>query len=152
MASPTILVADDDQALVHLLQENLALEGYQIIAAYDGTAAIDLAMERRPDLIILDINMPYSNGFDVLTHLRKTPETESIPVIFMTGIQSKTLYPVIDRHQRVAYVKKPFDLDHLNSVVKQYLAQYPVPKTKSSTEAPKSTKLFVPLPEIQRLD
>ncbi len=66
------------------------MEGYQVGAGLDGETAVDLAMTRKPDLLILDINMPVTNGIDVLTYLRKTPETKSIPVIFITGIQSST--------------------------------------------------------------
>jgi len=110
-------------------------------------------MSRRPDLVILDINMPFTNGFDVLTYLRKTPETNSIPVIFITGIQSKSLYPVIDRHERVAYVKKPFDLDHLNSLVKQFLQKYPVQSAPAQpfTPKPAETPAPEPFPYIEKL-
>src|SRR5580700_5999652 len=94
-----ILVVDDDQPLVHVLKENLELEGYQVQAGYDGAAALELSLNWRPDLIVMDINMPLASGIDALTYLRKAPETRTIPVIFITGIESKTLYPVIDRYQ-----------------------------------------------------
>jgi CheY-like chemotaxis protein len=150
MPTPTILVVDDDQPLVILLKENLELEGYNVIPGFDGNEAIDLAVNKRPDLIVLDINMPVTNGFDTLTYLRKTPETQAIPVIFMTGIKSDTLYPYIDRHQRVAYLKKPLDLEHLNSLIRQFLAQYPVPQAPTQSPTKKQAEPD-PLPYIEKL-
>jgi DNA-binding response OmpR family regulator len=131
MTGQTILIVDDDQKLISLLKENFEFEGYKVIVGFDGGVAIDLALSRHPDLIILDINMPQTNGFDALTYLRKNPDTMLIPVIFITGLESKTLYPVIDRHQRVAYLKKPIDLEHLNSMARQFLEQYPVEPVKT---------------------
>ena len=150
MPTPRILVVDDDQPLVMLLKENLELEGYQVTPGFDGGMAIDLAIAQRPDLIILDINMPTTNGFDTLTHLRKIPETQAIPVIFMTGIKSDTLYPYIDRHQRVAYMKKPLDLENLNSLVRQFLAQYPLPEAPTQPPAKKQPESEV-FPFIEKL-
>jgi len=150
MASPTILVADDDQPLVQLLKENLEMEGYQVITGTDGEMAVTLATTRQPNLMILDINMPFTNGFDVLTHLRKMPETQSIPVIFITGIQSKTLYPIIDRHERVAYIKKPFDLDHLNSLVQEFLQKYPVQKTSTPALPATPSEAPISFPPIEK--
>ena len=133
MAKATILVIDDDEQVVNFLKENFELEGYRVIIGFDGGMAIDLAQERQPDLIIMDVNMPMTSGFDALTHLRQTPATRLIPVIFITGLESKTLYPVIDKHQRVAYMKKPIDLEHLNSLVQQFLADYPAPPPVAKT-------------------
>jgi two-component system response regulator VicR len=151
MPTPTILVVDDDQPLVILLKENLELEGYRVIMGFDGGMAINLAMSQQPDLIVLDINMPTTNGFDALTYLRKTPETKSIPVIFMTGIESKTLYPIIDRHQRVAYVKKPLDLEHLNSLIRQFLEQYPVKKEPAPMKQPDAQPASATLDYIEKI-
>ncbi len=151
MAIPTILLADDDQPLVQLLKENLELEGYHVLTGLDGQVAVNLAMTQKPDLIVLDINMPITNGFDVLTYLRKTPETASIPIIFITGISSQTLYPVIDRHERVAYIKKPFDLNHLNSLVRQFLEKYPVQKVQAPRQSTKPEDPATILPYIEKL-
>jgi len=153
MRTPKILVVDDDQPIVNVLKENLEMEGYQVLVGFDGSMAIDLAIANRPDLLILDVNMPFTNGLDALTYLRKTPETQDIPVIFMTGIQSKTLYPVIDRYQRVAYLKKPLELEHLNSMIRQFLAKYPIEQTSASKKPMQPDSLSAPesLPFIQKL-
>jgi CheY-like chemotaxis protein len=150
MAPVTVLVVDDDHYLVNLMKENFELEGYQVITGFDGRMAVELAMTQRPDLIVLDINMPLTNGLDALTHIRKAPETRQIPVIFTTGIQSKTLYPVIDRHPRVSYVKKPVDLEQLNSMVRQFLAKYPVEREapQKTPQQPPSDSVSTPPPTV----
>ncbi len=121
-----ILVADDDPAIVHLLQENLEILGHKVLRAYDGQMAVRMAREHHPDLVILDVNMPMTSGLKVLEYLRASAETATIPVIFITGELSKDVYPAIADAPRVAHVKKPFDLESLNSLVQHFLKQFPI--------------------------
>ncbi len=123
--APQILVADDDPSMVRLLQETLQLEGYKVYCAYDGQMALRLAQQFALDLIILDVNMPMTNGLKVFAYLRASVSTAKIPVIFVTGELSKDVYPAIATAQRVAHLKKPVDLESFNSLVKLFLAQYP---------------------------
>lgn len=78
-----ILVVDDDEAIIRLLE--MALEEYTVITACDGREAIRIADENIPDLIILDINLPYLNGFDACKFLKKDGRTKTIPIIMMTA-------------------------------------------------------------------
>jgi len=121
-----ILVVDDDPSFVHLLKESLQLEGYKVHCGYDGQAALQLAHQYAFHLIILDVNMPMTNGLKVFEYLRSSPDTVKIPVIFITGELSKDVYSSIARHQRVAHLKKPLDLESFNSVVRLFLDSYPV--------------------------
>jgi CheY-like chemotaxis protein len=125
-AAPTILVVDDDPSIVNLLRENLVQEGYQVACGYDGQAAIHMARQARPSLIILDVNMPMTNGLKAFEYLRRNEETKRIPVIFVSGELSKDVFPLIQSAPRVAHLKKPMDLEHLNSMVRQFLSQYPI--------------------------
>jgi CheY-like chemotaxis protein len=70
--------------------------------------------------------MPMIHGLKAFQFLRESPETRSIPVIFVSGELSRDVYPVIESAPRVAHVKKPVDFENLNSLVKQFLKQYPV--------------------------
>lgn len=70
-----ILVADDDAQVRTLIREVLEREGFQTVAADDGERALELAIERRPALIILDIMMPRMDGYTALTRLHGRPET-----------------------------------------------------------------------------
>jgi CheY-like chemotaxis protein len=121
----TILVVDDDVSIVHLLKENLEQEGYRVIEGYDGQAALQLAKASKPNLIILDINMPLINGLKALEYLRGVEETKSIPILFLTGETSSRVGPAVAESPRVAHVKKPIDLDDLNSLVREMIGKYP---------------------------
>jgi CheY-like chemotaxis protein len=123
---PSILVVDDDPAIVHLLKDYLSSEGYEVVCGYDGQMAIQLARQRRPNLIIMDVNMPMTNGLKAFEYIRQSPATAAIPVIFVSGELSKDVYPVIASFSRVAHLKKPMDLENLNSMVRQFLQLYPL--------------------------
>jgi CheY-like chemotaxis protein len=120
----TILVVDDDPSIVHLLKENLEQEGYQVVEGYDGQAALQLAQSAKPNLIILDVNMPLINGLKALEYLRGLPETRNIPILFLSGETSSKLAPTLASAPRVSHVKKPIDLDDLNSLVRTLLEKY----------------------------
>jgi len=121
-----ILVVDDDPALVNLLREDLQEEGYEVLCGFDGQMAIQMARQKRPDLVILDINMPMTNGFKTFEFLRGNENTRLVPIIFVSGELSKDVYPRISNQPRIAHLKKPMDLENLNSMVRHFLAQYPV--------------------------
>ncbi len=120
-----IVVADDDPLIVRLLQESLQELGHQVLCAYDGQMAIRLARQHRPQLIVLDVNMPMTSGLKAFEYLRASGETDKIPVIFVTGELSNDVYPSVAHAPRVAHVKKPFDLDSFNSLVQHFLDTYP---------------------------
>ena len=80
----TVLVVDDDQAARDLLTSNLKREGYQVIPARNGEEALYLARELRPDAITLDVLMPTTDGWAVLTSLKADPDLRHIPVIMVT--------------------------------------------------------------------
>jgi len=84
-----ILLVDDEKDIIDLLDYNLRSEGYETRKAYDGNQAIDKARAELPDLIILDIMLPFKDGWEVLRELRKTRETQNIPVIYLTAKDSE---------------------------------------------------------------
>jgi diguanylate cyclase (GGDEF)-like protein len=103
----SILIIDDEQMHQVFLSRILSSE-YLIHVAEDGKTGLKLAKEVLPDLILLDIMMPGMNGYDVLAELKKTEETRTIPVIFITGLSSKE-----DEEKGLAfdaadYISKPF--------------------------------------------
>ncbi len=83
----TVLVADDDPKAVELVSLNLEKRGFEVLRAYGGTDAIEMALKERPALILLDLMMPDVTGFDVVNELRIRPETARIPVIILTSKQ-----------------------------------------------------------------
>ncbi len=81
-----ILIADDEPDILEILSYNLRQKGYQVITAKDGEAAIQLAKQEKPDLIILDIMMPKKNGIEVCRALRESPVFKDTLIIFLTAL------------------------------------------------------------------
>lgn len=105
---PLILVADDQKPTAVMLERVFEYEGYQVRSVYDGIAAVQTAQTLLPDLILLDINMPGLNGFEVLKRLRENPSTASIPTILITAMSE--LSDVVHGLKLGAddYLRKPF--------------------------------------------
>src|SRR5690606_35088939 len=81
-----ILLVEDDTALAAVYKSRLELEGFETREVNNGEEALSVAVEFRPDLILLDAMMPKISGFDVLDILRNTPETTNIRVIMLTAL------------------------------------------------------------------
>jgi CheY-like chemotaxis protein len=87
--SGTILVADDQPANRELLQELLSAEGFAVVTAADGAAALEIVGAAPPDLVLSDVMMPHLNGFEVCAQLKRNPETYLIPVVLITALSAK---------------------------------------------------------------
>lgn len=114
-----ILAVDDEKAIVRLVQVNLEREGYEVVTAYDGREALEKVASERPDLIVLDVMMPYMDGFEVLQQLKKSPETRDIPVIMLTA---KAQDADVFRGWQSGvdcYLTKPFNPMELKAFVKR---------------------------------
>jgi CheY-like chemotaxis protein len=122
--SHTILVADDDPEILKMIQQGLEAEGYRVLTANNGAIATRFALTQRPDLIVLDVAMPMSSGLKVYENLRSNPQSEKIPVIFLTGLPSANVYPTVEQGTRVAHLKKPVDLVDLVSMIQKFLQDY----------------------------
>ncbi len=118
--SQTILVVDDELHLRQLLQENLEAEGYRVIEAEDGVAAIAQARRHHPDLILLDVMMPEMGGFDVAAVLKSNPETAEIPIVILSIVEDR------ERGYRLGidrYFTKPIDMEALLESIHALIAQ-----------------------------
>lgn len=87
--TPLILIAEDDPSSAHMLSEMLAAGGYACITAPDGHSALSLVAEREPDLVLLDVRIPGRNGFEVCDELKRSPATNHIPVVMITGLSEE---------------------------------------------------------------
>jgi len=121
----TILIVDDDVEVLKLMRKELEAEGFRVIQASNGQTAIRIAEQQQPDLIVLDVAMPVSNGLTAFNAMRNMPKTQRIPVIFMTSLPSANVYPTVEAGSRVAHLKKPVDVVDLVSMVRQFLEKYP---------------------------
>lgn len=121
MADVKILVADDNQQIRLLVSAALRILGYELLMAVDGEEALQVATEEVPDLVLLDVQMPQLDGFEVLSFLRKRPETSGIKVVMLT-----TAAQVADKKRgaelgAIDYVVKPFEPKVLREVVERAL-------------------------------
>jgi CheY-like chemotaxis protein len=117
-----ILVADDDATIADLLQQALETEGYQTSKVTQALRFFDAVMEHKPDLILLDLMMPYLDGEDELRLLQMTPAAQHIPVIVVTAKQEAA--QEIDKYRQLGVseiVTKPFDLNKLVDMIKRII-------------------------------
>ncbi len=109
MDKKKILIVDDDEALVRILSVNLALEGYEVFAAFDGMTAVMNAHKIKPDLIILDIRMPAGDGFSVVERLKLSTNTFTIPIIVLSALPKEDIEDRALRAGVTHCFAKPFD-------------------------------------------
>lgn len=81
-----VLVIDDQQFILRVIESKLRNGGLEVITAVDGVQGLKRAFEEKPDLIITDIMMPNLDGFGVYQELQKNPETQKVPIIFLTAL------------------------------------------------------------------
>ena len=85
-----ILIADDEQECIDFVRETLADTPHEVLEAMDGDEALEVARRHNPDLIILDVQMPRRDGFEVFAALRADEKLARVPVIMLTAIAEKT--------------------------------------------------------------
>ncbi|MGH2778343.1 MAG: GGDEF domain-containing response regulator [Actinomycetota bacterium] len=116
-----VLVADDDEDIVRFVEVNLRLEGFEVITAFDGDAALQMAYNSLPDLILLDVMMPRLDGFEVCQRIRDDSRTKHISVIMLTA-KSLSADKVVGLTTGADdYIIKPFDPIELVARVKSAL-------------------------------
>lgn len=129
---PTILAIDDDPDLQKLIRTFFAMEGFQTRAAFKrDDIVIALRQQPAPDLVLLDVQLPDANGFDILAKMRQHPVLKQMPVIMLTA--EATREAVLRGLQGGAdgYVTKPFEADLLVGAVKAVLGLSPPPEKKA---------------------
>jgi diguanylate cyclase (GGDEF)-like protein len=104
-----ILVAEDSLVVRAVVREQLEEQGYDVVEAEDGESALAQAFDMRPDAILLDIEMPGMNGYEVLTRLKTDPDLADIPIVFLTGHTSTADMVEALRAGAHDYLKKPFE-------------------------------------------
>lgn len=117
--SKTILVIDDDQVNQRLMETNLAKAGYDVDQAFDGQQGLTKIQFSRPDLIILDVEMPNANGYSFMMDLSKNEEWKTIPVIVLTSDEASQ--PIFERKGIKDYLLKPVDFSDLLEKINDYL-------------------------------
>lgn len=121
LAGATILVADDEPALLRLMSFVLQKQGYCMLTASNGEEALGIVRECRPDLVVLDIMMPRMDGFEVARAIRREPEIADTPIVMLSA---KAQDEDIERGLSCGvdtYITKPFAPEQLAQVVADLL-------------------------------
>ncbi len=133
----TILIVDDEQPIIDILVYNLKKEGYNTIEASDGLTAIDIALEKKPDLILLDIMLPKLDGLSVCKRIKNTL---NVPIIMLTakdGEIDKILGLELGADD---YITKPFSVRELVARVKANLRKVDVASNIQTSDSQKEEK------------
>ena len=122
----TVMIADDSMPLHTLIRAQFHADHLSFHSVYDGAAAVSLAASLRPDLILLDIEMPNMDGYEACRRIKENPATASIPLLFLSANSFAA-----DRERALKlgafdYIKKPFRPDQLRSRVRSRLQALPV--------------------------
>ncbi len=122
MSQATILYIEDNLANRELVKRVLEVEGYRVVEAEDGPTGLQRALECKPDLILMDINLPEIDGLTLTARLRQIEELQNVPIIALTanvmkGDRERTLAAGCD-----GYIRKPVDIDELPVQIARYLA------------------------------
>ena len=116
----TVMLADDDPVALATATEALAGAGFKVVQATDGQRALQEALGRRVDLIVMDVSMPQVGGVEPCHCLKAMPKTSQIPVVLTASKKDPAARMLAERtHGSVRVLRKPFDPEDLVSVAKQ---------------------------------
>lgn len=134
-----ILVVDDERPIADILKFNLEKEGYEVILAFDGIEAVELAFNEQPDLILLDLMLPGKDGMDVCREVRAKLQTPIIMLTAKDGEIDKVLGLELGADD---YVTKPFSARELLARVKAQMRRQQKPTQLESAEGKQGISLF----------
>src|SRR3569832_78567 len=114
----SVLAVDDNEIHCYAMSMVLQRRGYSVCTARCGSDALELAASVRPDIVLLDVNLPDLSGFEVCRRLRKDPSTREIAVVFHTATSANEVSRTFATHAGGdAFLTYPVNQDHLHSVI-----------------------------------
>jgi len=126
---PKILIAEDSADSREMMQVLLETRGYQVIAANDGMHAVEVALSSRPDLLLLDLELPKLDGLSVTRNLRLDPKFKDIPIIILSGHDpSRFRQDALDAGCD-EYLLKPIDFDSLHELLDRMIVAAQPPRS-----------------------
>ena len=115
-----VLIVDDEESLVNVLAQKFSDEGITAYTANNGRAGLDIALDKHPDIILLDIMMPEMDGFDVMRHLQEDAWGKTVPIILLTNSSSiDTVAKAVTSGMSEFLVKTDIRLDEVVNKVKE---------------------------------
>jgi two-component system, cell cycle response regulator DivK len=119
-----VLIVDDDPAILNMLDELLRDEAYETLLAGDGLSALNIARDKRPDLILMDLMLPIMDGATAIRELKRDPETRTINIIAMSAGANLRMHA--DQLPADSVIGKPFDLNTLLAGVALHTSRQPM--------------------------
>ena len=119
----TVLIVEDNELNMKLFNDLLEAHGYNTVQTRSGLEALDLAREHRPDLILMDIQLPEVSGLDVTRWLKEDDELKTIPVVAVTAFAMKGDEERIRQGGCEAYISKPISLTKFLETVRSYAGE-----------------------------
>jgi two-component system, OmpR family, alkaline phosphatase synthesis response regulator PhoP len=119
----TILIVEDDKSLLNALVDKFTREGFDVLKADNGKEGLDIALDKGPDLILLDILLPIMDGLNVLKKLREESDWgKKVPIILLTNVSADTdeINKTVEEYEPAYYlVKSDLELDEVVEKVKE---------------------------------
>lgn len=116
----SIVAIDDSTMLLEFLASSLEADGHQVFRALDAETALCIIAEQRVDLVLTDVNMKGTSGFDLTRKLRAAPETAGLPVVFVTGDESQNFRENYRSAGVNGWIRKPFEREQLLRLVNSF--------------------------------
>ena len=118
--TPRALIIDDDAEAVRAVTVRLGAAGYEVLAAHDGERGVDLALKTRPDVVVMDIQMPTMDGLTAMTRIHAHPATRNTPVVVLSGCPG-------ERHRALElgarfFLDKPYNAKTLLAAIESSMA------------------------------
>jgi DNA-binding response OmpR family regulator len=125
MSGKIILIVDDEKEVCNVIKDGLRqLGGYKVVVAHNGKDGIRQAKRSKPNLVLLDVNMPVMDGFQVLESLKADPQTVHIPVVMLSGQSDQDTRVFASRLYCETYLTKPISLDALEERINTILSRF----------------------------
>jgi two-component system cell cycle response regulator DivK len=119
--APKIMVVEDNEMNLKLFNDLLKAQGYEVIATQDGTIAVDMARDARPDLVLMDVNLPKISGLAIMALMKGDADLKEIPIVAVTACAMKGDEEKIRAAGCEDYVAKPISIPDFLRTVKKYL-------------------------------
>ena len=115
-----VLIADDMEEIRLMLKQAMLVNGYSVVEATNGVEAVEATRQRRPDLVLIDLNMPEMDGLKAIEEIRKI-KGEQVPIVAMTAFDTYGMKEAAIQVGCNEYLNKPLNITQLESLVRDYL-------------------------------